>query len=69
LRAIEYRGHHAAVDVPLFQLGGVPARTPVEVPDEVAQALTEGGSSELWVDVTPDRSPRRAPAGQSPQEG
>ena len=48
---IEYRGCHDAVDVPDHQLGAVKARTPVEVPADVAEALTAGGVSETWFEV------------------
>lgn len=54
MRQIEYRGPHDLVDVPLHQLGEVPARTPIEVDDDVAADLTADGTSPTWVDVTPE---------------
>ena len=73
MRLIEYRGHHDTVDVPRWQLGEVPANTPIEVADDVADDLTLHGTSEQWVDVTDVASvkPAKAKAAASdvPLEG
>ena len=50
MKWIEYRGHADLVEVPTHQLEAE-ARTPVEVPDDVAADLTLGGASETWVEV------------------
>lgn len=53
---IEYRGHTPVVSVPAFRLVDVKAGESIDVPEHVAQDLTLGGTSAVWVrvDETPE---------------
>lgn len=51
MRQIVYAGPHTVVSVPSHQLAEVEHGVPVEVPDHVAEDLTAGGTSTVWLAV------------------
>jgi hypothetical protein len=51
MRKIVYRGSHDLVSVPAHRLVDVEHGVPVEVPDHVADDLTGGGTSLIWLAV------------------
>ena len=46
---IEYVGFTPVVSVPTYQLSDVHAGVPIDVSEEIATDLTEGGTSSSWV--------------------
>ena len=46
---IEYRGYTPVVSVPTYQLADVQWGEPIDVSEEIAENLTQGGTSSTWV--------------------
>lgn len=49
---IVYAGHTPLVDVPEFNLADVEHGVPIDVPEHVAEQLTAGGTSRVWLHVS-----------------
>lgn len=60
-RQIVYAGYTPEVVVPAYRLTAT-AGEPIEVPDEVADDLTAGGTSAVWLAVDAKGRPVPAPA-------
>lgn len=65
MRQIVYQGHTPEVVVPMYRLT-VQAGVPVEVEDHVAEALTEGGASRVWLAVDAKGRPVPPPVPPAP---